>query len=99
MFCFSKILFIYSRERERQTHRQKEKQAPCREPNVRLDPSTLGSCPEPKADAQPLSHPSILVLFLDLLERERERENGGGEGRKRGRKRISRRLHAHWLKS
>ena len=32
-------------------------QAPYREPNVGLDPWTLGSCPEPKADAQPLSHP------------------------------------------
>ena len=28
-----------------------------REPNVGLDPRTLGSHPEPKADAQPLSHP------------------------------------------
>ena len=24
-----------------------------------LDPGTPGSCPEPKADAQPLSHPGI----------------------------------------
>ena len=45
------------REGERQRHRQKEKQAPCREPNVGLDPRTRGSRPEPKADAQPLSHP------------------------------------------
>ena len=27
------------------------------EPDVRLDPITLGSRPEPKADAQPLYHP------------------------------------------
>ena len=27
-----------------------------REPDVGLDPGTLGSCPEPKADAQLLSH-------------------------------------------
>ena len=27
------------------------------EPDAGLDPRTLGSCPEPKADAQPLSHP------------------------------------------
>ena len=45
------------RERERQRHRQKEKQAPSREPDVGLDPRTPGSQPEPKADAQPLSHP------------------------------------------
>ena len=39
--------------------RQREKQAPCREPNVGLDPGTAGSQPELKADAQPLSHPDI----------------------------------------
>ena len=39
------------RERERQKYRQREKQTPCREPDVGLDLSTLGSRPEPKADA------------------------------------------------
>ena len=43
--------------RETEKQRQREKQAPCREPDVGLDPSTLGSHPEPKADAQPLSPP------------------------------------------
>ena len=52
-------LFIHERERESQRHRQKEKQAPCREPDAGLDPGTPGSCPEPKADAQPLSHPGV----------------------------------------
>ena len=47
-------------ERERGGDRQREKQAPCREPKVGLDPGTSGSCPEPKADAQLLSHPGIL---------------------------------------
>ena len=37
-----------------------EKQAPCEEPNVEPNPRTLGSQPEPKADAQPLSHPRVL---------------------------------------
>ena len=46
-------------ERERQRHSQREKQAPCGAPDVGLDPRTLGSCPEPKTDAQPLSHPGI----------------------------------------
>ena len=46
-------------ERERQRHRQREKQAPCREPDAGLDPGTPGSCPEPKADAQLLSHPGV----------------------------------------
>ena len=40
-------------------HRQREKQAPCREPDVGLNPGSLGSPPELKADAQPLSHPGI----------------------------------------
>ena len=42
-----------------QRHRQREKQASCGEPDVGLDPGTQGSFPEPKADAQPLSHPGI----------------------------------------
>ena len=57
---FKKDLFIYLFMRiwdqERQRHRQKGKQAPCREPDVRLDSKTTASCPELKADAQPLRH-------------------------------------------
>ena len=54
-------------QRERQRHRQREKQAPCGEPNMGLDPRTLGSRPEPKADAKPLSHPGAPVyIFLNL---------------------------------
>ena len=69
LFCFVSLKdFIYlfmrdtQRERERQGHRQKEKQAPCREPDVGLDPGTPGSRPELKADAQPLHHSGIPVL-------------------------------------
>ena len=48
------------RETERQRHRQRqEKQAPCKDLDVGLNPGHPGSHPEPKADAQPLSHPSI----------------------------------------
>ena len=44
-------------ERERERQRQREKQAPC---DVgALDPEAMGSCPEPKAQAQPLTHPGI----------------------------------------
>ena len=50
------------RERERQRHRQREKQAPCRKPYVGLDCRTLRSCPEPKADAQPLSYPGVPIF-------------------------------------
>ena len=47
------------RERETQRHRQREKQASYREPDEGLDPGTPGSCPEPKADPQPLSHSGV----------------------------------------
>ena len=46
-------------ERERQRHRRREKQAPCREPDMGLDPRTPGSLPGPKAGAKPLSYPGI----------------------------------------
>ena len=32
-------------KREKQIHRQREKQAPCREPDVGLDPQSPGSHP------------------------------------------------------
>ena len=59
----------------KQRHRQREKQTLCGKPAVRLDPRTPGSRPEPKADAQPLSHPGIprsdvlrfSFLFKDLF--------------------------------
>ena len=44
---------------QRLRRRQREKQAPCREPIVGLDPRSPGSQPGPKADAQLLSHPGI----------------------------------------
>ena len=50
-------------EKEAET-RQREKQAPRRELNAGLDPRTLGSHPEPKADAQPLSHPGVPILKI-----------------------------------
>ena len=50
---------------ERQRHRQREKQAPCREPGAGLDPGTPGSGPGLKADARPRSHPGCPPeLFL-----------------------------------
>ena len=53
------FFFFNSREREKQRHWQREKQASYREPSMGLDPMTPGSRPESKADAQPLSHPGI----------------------------------------
>ena len=60
-------LFMRDTERDRQRQRQREKQAPCREPDVGLDPGTAGSRPEPKANAQPLSHPGI-PNFIPLTD-------------------------------
>ena len=58
-------LFIYERHtRERQRHRQREKQTPCREPDVGLDPGTLGSSPGPKAGAKWLSYPGTPGLHI-----------------------------------
>ena len=48
---FLKILLIHGRQSQR--HRQREKEAPRREPNVGLDPGSPGSCPEPKAVLNP----------------------------------------------
>ena len=72
-------------KRERPRHRQREKQDPCKEPNVGLDPRSPGSRPVPKAGTKPLRHPGIPVipffkkdfiyLFMtDIREREREAE-------------------------
>ena len=49
---------------ERQRHRQREKQAPCREPDVGLDPGSTGSHLGLKAALKPLSHrgcPSCMI--------------------------------------
>ena len=59
LFFLRFYLFIHERHRERQRHRPREKQAPCEEPDAELDLRTLGSCPELKAEAQPLSHSGI----------------------------------------
>ena len=46
------------KDREREAETQAEGEAG-REPNVGLNPGSLGSCPGPTADTQPLSHPGI----------------------------------------
>ena len=54
------------RERGRDTSRGREKQAPCREPDVGLDPRSPGSCPGQKAGAKPLSHPGIPTFIVSI---------------------------------
>ena len=64
-FLFVKILFIYSWEthRGRDTGRGRSRLL-ARTLMVGLDPSTPGSRPELKTDAQPLSHPGAPIYFL-----------------------------------
>ena len=54
-------------ERDSQRHRQREKQVSCREPDAGLDSRTPGSCPEPKGDAQLLSHSGVLNFYALCL--------------------------------
>ena len=54
-------------ERKRQRHRQKDKLALCREPDVGLNPRTPKSSPGLKAGAQPLSHLGIPRNFLFFI--------------------------------
>ena len=74
------------RDTERERERQREKEALCREPDAGLDPRTPRSGPEPKVDAQLLSHPGIslhhififlkdfIYLFMIVTQRETERQ-------------------------
>ena len=43
------FLFMTDKQRKRQRHRWREKHAPCREPDMGLDPRSTGSSPGPKA--------------------------------------------------
>ena len=65
-FFFRFYVFIHGWHRKRQRHRQREKQAPSGTQG--LHPRTLGSGPEPKADAQPLSHPDAPVFIYSSHE-------------------------------
>ena len=51
-------LFMSDTEQEAETQ-QREKQAPCGEPDAGLDPRTPGSDPESEVGTQPLSHPVV----------------------------------------
>ena len=55
-------MYLFMRERGAR-HRQREKQAPCTEPDVGLDPGPPGSGLGLKAGVKPLSHPGIPKLI------------------------------------
>ena len=63
--------YLFMRDTERERHRQRKKEAPCRKPDVGLDAGTPGSYPDPKADAQPLNHPGapewVFIIPFSLL--------------------------------
>ena len=67
---FKKKFYLLLGDSERQRHRQKEKQVPHGEPDRGLDPRIPGSRPEPKTDAQPLSHPGLPLEedFINILK-------------------------------
>ena len=72
-------MYLVTRDRERDTHRQREKQAPFREPNVGLDPATPGSRPVLKAGFKSLSYPRIPgnVFFFKPGDTYTNRNVGG----------------------
>ena len=82
-FVFKDLICLFMRNTQREA--EGEAGSPqSREPHAGLNPRTLGSRPEPKAGAQPLSHPGapnpkflnrFFLLFLKassiLIEREK----------------------------
>ena len=59
------------KERKMQRLRQWERQASCGAPDTGLNPRRLGSHPEPKADAQPLSHPTQVPPEFQFCKMQR----------------------------
>ena len=68
-FSFFKILFIYSWETRGggQRHRQREKQAPCKESDGGLDPRSPGSQPGLKEAQNRWATRAAQILFLRNL--------------------------------
>ena len=62
---FKDFIYLFMRDTERQKYRQREKQASCGG-WCGTRSRTPGSCPEPKAGAQPLSHPGAAPSSLVL---------------------------------
>ena len=64
---FKDFIYLFLRDtekgRDREAERQREKQAPCGEPDAELDPGTLGSHPELEVDTQPLSHLGVPIVL------------------------------------
>ena len=68
-FFFKYFIYLFMRDTERMAETQaREKQAPCRDPDVGFDPGSPGSRPGPKAGAKPLRHPGIPQFDSFLFE-------------------------------
>ena len=67
IYLFLIYLFMTDREGERQRPRQREKQAPCREPDMGLDPRSPGSHPELQAALNRFATGAALIVhFLNI---------------------------------
>ena len=60
-------LFVHERHRERQIHRQREKQTPHREPDEGLDPRTLGLLTQAKGRHSTAKPPRCPKIFSFLI--------------------------------
>ena len=63
---FKDLIYLFMKDTQRQRHRQREKQALCREPDVGLNPRTPGSHFEPKADRRSTAEPPRCPAFLSF---------------------------------
>ena len=76
-FIFKKdFIYLFTRDTHREAETQAEGEAGSMQgAECRTRSQIPGSCPEPKADAQPLSHPGIpendLNIYLESIERHR----------------------------
>ena len=73
--AYSKFTICYTNTSQKFVwERQRKKQDSCGELNMGLNPRTLGSHPEPKADTQPLSHSGAPVFVFDeyILQRKKK---------------------------
>ena len=72
-------MIVTEREREAETQAEGEAGSMHREPDVGFDPWSPGSCPGPKAGAEPLRHPGIPIILFSLPKfepMEKEEQTG-----------------------
>ena len=65
-FNFLKRFYLFMRDTERGRDRQREKQAPCREPDVGLDPGSPGSHPRLQAALNCCATGAALFIIFNV---------------------------------